>query len=343
MSEQNYYEALGVDRSASKEELKSAYRKLAMQFHPDKNIGDKDAEEKFKTISEAYEILSNDDKRSQYDRFGTVNNNGSHNFSRDPFADMFGNLGDIFGQTFGVHNGGFNRVHRGMDLRSDITIEFMEAINGVDKIIDINKHSTCDVCNGSGSKPGTGVSACKYCGGTGMFVTTQGPVRMQSTCPHCQGQGQVITNPCSRCNGSGLMIITKKLNVHIPAGVDNDSKLKISGEGDIIKNGAPGDLYVIIHVKPHKYFVRSGLNILYTKEISFVQAALGDEIIIPTLTGEQSILIMKGIQNDDRISIEGGGIKHGSQCGNQIVQIKIKTPTNLSAKQETLLREFNSL
>lgn len=343
MSEQNYYEILGVDRSAPKEELKSAYRKLAMQFHPDKNIGDKNAEEKFKKISEAYEILSDDNKRSQYDRFGNVSANGSHKFSRDPFADMFGNLGDIFGQTFGMPNGGFNRVHRGSDLRSDITLEFMEAIMGADKEIVIAKHAVCDICEGRGYKSGTSTTSCGPCRGTGMFTQRQGPMMMQSTCHYCNGAGRVISNPCTKCGGSGLMVVNKALNIRIPCGVNTGDRLCVANEGDYIQNGTPGDLHVVIHVKPHEFFQREGVNIIYNKNISFVQAALGDEIPIPTLTGEQSVRIIKGTQNGDNIVIESAGVKlNNGQVGNQIIYFHVKTPVNLSTKQEKLLREFNN-
>jgi len=342
MSEQNYYETLGVSRDASKDELKSAYRKLAMQHHPDKNPGDKEAEDKFKQISEAYNVLSDDQKRQQYDRFGRVENTNGGGF-RDPFKDMF-RFGDIFAHHFGAQgHQEFNRMQRGMDLRRDVALEFMEAVTGVDKEIDVNKHATCDECGGSGCKPGTSPTSCSPCGGTGMLTQRQGPMMMQSTCHYCNGAGRSIPNPCSKCNGSGLMVITKTLSVHIPCGVDTGNKLRIANEGDYVKEGVPGDLYVVLHVKPHKFFKREGLNIIYNKDISFVQAALGDEIIIPTLTGEQSVVIVKGTQNGDSFTIESAGIKLSEgQVGNQIIYFNVKTPTNLSTKQEKLLRAFNN-
>lgn len=350
MSEKrDYYEVLGVSKEASAEELKSHYRKLAIKYHPDKNAGSKEAEEKFKEASEAYQVLSDVQKRQIYDRYGHQGLQNSGFSSSGDFEDIFSSFGNIFEDFFGFGGSGGSgrsRVQRGSDLRYDMTLEFMEAAFGVEKEIDVHKRDTCDECNGTGCRKGTSPETCSHCNGTGQFIQSQGFFKVKTTCPYCRGKGRSIPHPCSKCNGTGRMEIKKKVSVKIPAGVDTDSKLRLTGEGESSPSGGPpGDLYVFIQVKQHKKFKRDHTNILCLVEISFVQAALGDTITIPTLEGEKDLKIPRGTQYGDTFKFKGQGIpslKSGRR-GDQIIHINIKTPTGLSKKQEKLLKEFDKL
>lgn len=350
MSEKrDYYEILGVARDASKADLKKAYRKLAIQFHPDKNPDNKEAEEKFKEASEAYEVLSDDNKRQIYDQFGHRGLEGAGHSGPSGFEDIFSSFGDIFEDFFGFGGGNnrTNRVRRGSDLRYNMTIEFMEAAFGTEKTITIPKLATCTECKGSGCAEGTRSETCSQCRGTGQFIQSQGFFKVKTTCPYCKGQGTIIPNPCRTCRGSGRVEVTRKVQVKIPAGVDVGSKLRLSGEGEAspTPGGSPGDLYVVINVKPHKFFQRDNTDIICAIDISFVQSILGDEITIPTLVGEKKLVIPKGTQYGDVFRLKGEGIAslRSGQRGDQIIKVIIKMPTKVSQKQVELLKQFDEL
>ena len=349
MSEKrDYYEVLGVQKNASKDELKAKYRKLAIKFHPDKNPDNKEAEEKFKEASEAYQILSDDEKRNVYDQFGHQGLDNSGFSSSGSFDDIFSSFGDIFGDFFGFgsSNSRSHREHRGADLRYDMTLDFMESVFGVEKKIEVQKLETCHNCEGTGCRQGTSVETCKHCHGTGQFVQNQGFFRVKTTCPYCRGKGSSIPHPCNKCVGSGRIKVFKKVSVKIPAGVDNDSRLRLTGEGEASPLGnSSGDLYVFINVEPHKKFKRDGTDILCLIEISFIQAILGDNIEISTLDGKKTLKIPKGTQYGDTFRFKGQGIPslRNKKRGDQIIQVTIKTPSKLSKKQIKLLKEFNKL
>jgi len=345
----DYYEILGVARDVSKADLKKAYRKLAIQYHPDKNPDNKEAEEKFKEASEAYEVLNDDNKRQIYDQFGHRGLEGAGHSGPSGFEDIFSSFGDIFEDFFGFGGGGGRgaRARRGSDLRYNMTIEFMEAAFGTEKTISIPKLSTCPDCKGSGCEEGTHSETCSQCRGTGQFIQNQGFFKVKTTCPYCKGQGTIIPNPCRKCRGAGRVEITRKVQVKIPAGVDVGSKLRLSGEGEASPSpdGSPGDLYVVINVKPHKFFQRDNTDIICAIDISFIQAILGDEITIPTLVGEKKLTIPKSTQYGDVFRLRGEGIAslRNGQRGDQIIKVIIKTPTKVSQKQVELLKQFDEL
>jgi molecular chaperone DnaJ len=351
MSEKrDYYEILGLGKTASKAEMKSAYRKLAIKFHPDKNPDNKEAEEKFKECSEAYEVLSDERKRQIYDQYGHQGLEGMGNSRSGGFEDIFSNFGDIFEDFFGFGNGGGGRgrrAQRGSDLRYDMTIDFMEAAFGTEKTIEIPKFEQCSACSGNGCQEGTSPETCHHCNGTGQFVQSQGFFKVKTTCPYCKGQGQTIPNPCTECRGEGRIKVTRKVQVKIPAGVDTGSKLRLTGEGEAapVIDGTPGDLYVVLKVKSHKFFKRDNIDIICVVDISFVQAALGDTILIATLTGEKKLKIPKGTQYGDTFRFKGEGIAslRSGRRGDQIINVVVKTPRRLSQKQEKLLKEFDKL
>jgi len=343
----DYYETLGVSRSAVENDIKASYRKLAMKYHPDKNPGNKEAEEKFKEASEAYEVLRDPQKRAIYDQYGHQGLEGSGFTGHSGFEDIFSSFGDIFEDFFGFNTGrrtsSRGRSQKGADLRTDIRLSFMQAAFGVETTLDVEKQDICPKCKGSACEPGTQPEACKHCGGSGQMSRTQGFFTVRTTCPHCRGNGQSIPHPCSNCRGAGKVRISKKVSVKIPAGVDNGSRLRLTNEGEAgIYGGPPGDLYVFIHVEPHEFFQRNNTDVICQIPISFVQATLGDKIIIPTLTGERELEIPKGAQPGDVLRFDGEGIpslKDGLR-GHQLIHLDIRTPTNLNKKQEELLREF---
>ncbi len=348
-TKRDYYEVLGVSRSADANEIKSKYRKVALQFHPDRNPGNKEAEDRFKEAAEAYEVLSNPEKRQIYDQYGHrglegMNGGGARGF-RD-FDDIFSSFGDIFEDFFGFRTGsrGQNRSMRGADLRYDLTIDFMEAAFGLETAIDIEKLATCPTCEGSGAKPGTEAQVCSQCRGSGQYVRTQGFFSVKSTCPNCRGQGKIITDPCPECRGDRQIVVKKKVSLKIPAGVDNGSRLRLTGEGEPGMNGGPpGDLYVFLHIRPHNFFERRNNDVICSIELSFIQAALGDEVTVPTLTGEETLKIPKGTQYGDTFRLAGQGVpslRNASVRGDQIVQVALKTPKHINKHQEDLLKEF---
>jgi molecular chaperone DnaJ len=347
-NKRDYYEILGVSRNVSEDELKSAYRKLALKFHPDRNPNDKDAEEKFKEAAEAYEVLRDREKRSLYDQFGHAGLEGSGFSGFGGFEDIFSSFGDIFEDFFGfgTRSRSRSRAQRGADLRYDLTLNFMDAAFGTETEIDVAKLEGCKECSGSGCEPGHHPESCRQCGGSGQISRSQGFFTVRTTCPVCRGQGQMITRPCPKCQGRGQVQVSKRVSVKIPAGVDNGSRLRLSGEGEPGGfGGPPGDLYVFIHVHPHEFFERRDNDLFCQINISFVQAALGDKITVPTLDGSKTLDIPKGTQPGDVFYFRGEGIPslRTRKRGDQLIQVMIKTPTNLSKKQEDILREFAKL
>ena len=344
-SKRDYYEVLNVDRNASDADLKKAYRKLALQYHPDRNPGDAAAEEKFKEAAEAYDVLSDAQKRQLYDRFGHQGLEGSGFSGFSGFEDIFSSFGDIFEDFFGLGSGrgSRNRQQRGADLRYDLSLTFLEAAFGVEKELALEKMDTCETCGGSGCQSGTQPETCNFCRGTGQMARSQGFFTVRTTCPHCRGTGQMIADPCRDCRGTGQIKTRKTVSVKIPAGVDTGSRLRLTNEGEAGRQGGPrGDLYVFIHVEPHDFFERDNSDVICRVPISFVQAALGDTISVPTLEEEKKLRIPKGTQYGDVFRFNGEGIPslRTGRRGDQIIQVIIKTPTGLSKKQESLLKEF---
>jgi molecular chaperone DnaJ len=344
-----YYEILEVERQASEEEIKKNYRKMAMQFHPDRNPGDKEAEEKFKEAAEAYEVLSDAQKREIYDRYGHegLSNTGFRGFSG--FEDIFSSFGDIFGDIFGFSNGrsrSRTAARAGSDLRYDLKISFLDAAFGISTEIQVEKLDRCRECDGSGTEPGKKPEACPRCQGRGQVTQSSGFFSISSTCPQCRGAGQVITHPCKTCRGMGREKTSKQVQVKIPAGVDTGSRLRLRGEGEQGEFGGPnGDLYVFIYVQEHEFFKRTEDDIYCRIPISFAQAALGASIEIPTLTGTERLKIPRGTQSGKVFRFRGKGIPHlrGYGAGDQVIETVVAVPTNLSRKQEELLKEFARL
>ena len=345
MAEKDYYKVLGVSKDASPDDIKKAYRKLAIKYHPDKNPGNKSAEEKFKEISNAYEVLSDPDKRKTYDQQGMegVKDMGFQGFTNND--DIFSHFSDIFGDySFGMRETG---PERGADLRYNLTAPFMDAVFGAERQIQIQRAETCEVCHGSGAKPGTNPIACTDCGGRG-FVS-QGKVRgsfnITTQCRRCGGSGKIISAPCSNCGGNGTVLANKTISVKIPSGSDTGTVLRLSGQGEAGTNGGPpGDLYVILQVQPHPTFERQGMDIVYHLPIKFTQAALGAEVKVPTLKGSAILKIPKGTQSNQTFRLRGQGIPDAQgQIGDELVKITIAVPRNLSQKEEELLRELEKL
>lgn len=347
-NKRDYYEILGIERHASDEELKKAYRKQALKYHPDRNPGDKAAEEMFKEAAEAYEVLRDPQKRQIYDQYGHQGLEGVGFSGFGGFEDIFSSFGDIFQDFFGFSSGrrSRTRAQRGADLRYDLKLSFMEAAFGTETHIEVNKRGVCPACGGSGSESGTHPETCPYCKGTGQATRTQGFFTLSTTCPTCNGRGQIIPHPCPECSGAGQVLVRKKVAVKIPGGVDSGSRLRLTGEGEAgVYGGQPGDLYVFIHVEPHEFFRRENNDVVCQVEISFVQAALGDKITVPTLTGTETLEIPKGTQTGEVFRLRGEGIPslRSRRRGDQLVQVAIKTPVHLNKKQEELLREFARL
>ncbi|WP_033074567.1 molecular chaperone DnaJ [Sphingopyxis sp. MWB1] len=344
----DYYELLQVDRSADDKTLKSAYRKLAMQYHPDRNPGCSDSEARFKAINEAYDCLKDPQKRAAYDRFGKdAFKNGGFGGAGGPGGGDFGDIGDIFESIFGSAFGGGRQQRgpaRGADLRYDMEIRLEDAFTGCTREIDVDVAARCDACDGSGAKPGTSTNRCSTCAGYGKVRAQQGFFMVERVCPTCQGAGEVIADPCGTCLGEGRVDRRKTLTVNIPAGVDEGTRIRLSGEGESGARGAaPGDLYIFLHMARHKLFEREGTTLFTRAPISFTTAALGGEIVIPGLDGQKHVIhIPAGIQSGKQLRQRGAGmpVLNGRGHGDLVVQIDVETPTRLSARQKELLREF---
>ena len=353
MSTQDYYETLGVARSASDDEIKKAYRKLAMKYHPDRNPDNKEAEEKFKEVQKAYDTLSDKEKRTMYDQYGHAA------FEQGAGAGGFGGFGgfggaqgfdfsDIFSQMFGGGGsaGGRQPDYSGADLQVGIEISLEEAAKGVKKRINIPTYEECDVCHGSGAKPGTSASTCSTCHGSGTVHVRQAIFQMQQTCPTCHGTGKEIKDPCVKCRGEGRTKTSKTVEVNIPAGIDDGQRIRLSGEGEPGQHGAPaGDLYVNVRVRQHKIFERNGLDLHCELPISFAIAALGGEVEVPTLDGKVKLHIPKETQTGRRMRVKGKGIKslRSSSTGDLYCHILVETPVNLTDRQKELLEEFEKI
>lgn len=347
----DYYEVLGVQRDSDPADIKKAYRQAAMKFHPDRNPGDKVAEESFKEASEAYEVLSDSQKRQLYDAYGHsgLENSGYHGFEGG-VDDVFSSFGDLFSEIFGFEGfagqqrgRGRSRSRQGADLRYDLVIDFKDCIHGIEKEIEVSKQETCEVCKGKGVKPGTDKEDCKTCNGSGQITQRQGFFMLQTTCPRCHGTGEHIPHPCEECRGHGQVLKKKKLTIKIPAGVDDGMKLVMRGEGEPGSKGAPhGDLYVFIGVHGDDFFKRHNDDVYCQIPISFPQAALGTHLTIPTLYGNQEVEIPAGIETGERIKVKGMGFPniHSKKKGDQIVEIVVKTPKKLTKNQKHLLEEF---
>jgi molecular chaperone DnaJ len=357
MAKRDYYEVLGVDRNASEEEIKKAYRKLAVKLHPDKNPGDKSAEEKFKEIGEAYEALSDPQKRAAYDQYGhaafdprTRAGRGGGFYGggfHDPFEifrEVFSGS-SIFEEFFGGRHDP-SQPQRGDDLRYDMEITLEEATLGCEKTISISKSVRCEVCDGSGMEHGSKARVCPTCGGHGVVLTSRGFISLRQTCPHCKGSGRIVEKPCKTCHGDGRHERNSEIKLRIPPGVDTGSRLRSTGNGEAGFRGGPaGDLYVILHVKPHEFFQRDGDDLVCEAPASFVQAALGAEIEVPTIDGKVSIKIPSGTQPGAAFRVKGKGVKNlqGYGHGDLHVRIQVEVPTHLNAEQKIKLREFAAL
>jgi len=354
MSKRDYYDVLGVNRDASDDDIKKAYRKLAMKYHPDRNPDSKEAEDKFKEVKEAYEMLSESDKRAAYDQFGHAgvdpNMGAGGGFRGGPggFGDFADAFGDIFGDIFGGRAGGGGRsnVYRGADLRYNMEITLEEAAKGCERQIRIPTHENCDVCHGTGAKPGTTPKTCSTCGGHGQVRVSQGFFSVQQTCPTCHGSGKQITDPCTKCHGAGQLKTHKTLNVKIPAGVDEGDRIRLAGEGEPGTNGGPsGDLYVVTHIKQHAVFQRDGMDLHCEMPITFATAALGGEIEIPTLDGMAKMKIPAETQSGKVFRLRGKGVKavRGNDYGDLMCHVVVETPVKLTDRQKELLREFEQI
>ena len=351
MSKRDYYEVLGVERTATEQEIKSSYRKLALKHHPDRNPGDKQAEDKFKEAAEAYSVLADTDKRHMYDRFGHAGLGGAATGGFDPtvftgFEDILGGLGDIFG--FGdVFGGGRRRSgpQRGADLRYDLEISFEESAKGAEEEIQIPRHETCETCNGTGAAAGSKPATCSQCHGRGQLRYQQGFFTVARTCGQCRGTGQVITKPCETCRGAGRLQKQRKIKVRIPAGIATGQRLRLSGEGEAGPNGGPaGDLYVVVLVQEHAFFQREGNDLYCAIPLNFPTLALGGDIKIPTLEGEESFSIPEGTQSGQTFRVRGHGMPDvtGRGRGDLLVTVNVVTPKKVTKEQRKLLEQLST-
>jgi molecular chaperone DnaJ len=347
MAKRDYYKVLELERTATEAEIKKAYRRLAMKLHPDRNPDDKSMEERFKEAKEAYEVLSDTNKRAIYDQHGHAGldqqrGGGAGVHPGEAFGDIFGDVfGDIFG---GGRRGGRSQVFRGADLRYDMELTLDQAVFGAAIEIDVPKLSECETCGGSGAAKGSNPSQCETCSGTGQVRISQGFFQLQQTCPRCRGSGKIVKNPCDTCLGQGRVRRTKKLSVKIPPGVDNGDRIRLSGEGEAGRNGGPaGDLYVEVRVLPHEIFEREGEHLTCEVPVSFSSAALGGTIIVPTLDGQVSLKIPAETQSGRVFRLRDKGVKpvRGGARGDLFCRVMVETPVKLSAEQRDLLRRFD--
>jgi molecular chaperone DnaJ len=350
MTKKDYYETLGVARNASDADIKKAYRRLAMKYHPDRNPGDKTTEARFKDAKEAYEVLSDSQKRAAYDQFGHAGVDpsaaagaagGFYSAGGANFADIFG---DVFGDIFGGGRARGAQVFRGANLRYSLELSLEDAVRGTEVRIRVPAMEKCDACQGSGAKVGTSSTVCRTCGGHGQVRMQQGFFSVQQTCPKCHGAGKVITDPCPTCHGAGRVQHTKTLSVKVPAGVDEGDQIRLAGEGEAGENGGPpGDLFVQIRLKPHSLFKREQDDLYCEMPVSFTTTVLGGELEVPTLDGRASIKIPPGTQSEKLFRLRGKGVRNvrSGQTGDLYCRISVETPVNLSAKQKELLQEFD--
>ena len=349
----DYYEVLGVERKASKKEISDAYRKLAIKYHPDKNPGDEEAVARFKEAAEAFEVLGDEEKRSRYDRYGHAGVNGPGGGSQfndvndifEAFGDLFG--GGIFGDVFGGGRRGGRQVRKGADVGCEVTLDLVEAAQGVTKTVEFERHEACDKCHGSGAKPGTSPQTCNYCGGRGQVVQASGLFRVQTTCPACHGSGTLIKDPCADCRGAGYIAQRVRREVVIPAGVDHHMRVRLPGEGEPSTSGGPrGDCYCVINIKEHPLFQREGQHLVCRVPITYAQAALGATIEVPTLDGREELRVPAGTQTGEVFKLRGRGMPDPRQRdsrgrrGDLLVQTNIEVPKHLSQREEELLREL---
>lgn len=346
----DYYEILGIGRSASADEIKKAYRQLAMKYHPDRNPGDHQAENAFKECTEAYEVLSDDQKRQIYDNYGHDGLKNSGYQGPGNFEEVFSSFGDIFGDLFGFGSSRSqarrNGPLPGNDLRYDLSIDFMDAVHGTNREVELTRRDTCWTCEGSGCRPGYQKQTCTTCNGRGQVIRSQGFFQVSSTCPQCRGEGQLVTHPCDDCSGSGLVAQTKKIAIKIPAGVDSGARMRLRGEGEGGRRGGPsGDLYVVIAVEPHEFFKREGEMIYCQFPISMVDAALGTKTEVVTIHGKKKLTIPEGAQSGQLFTLPGAGVPRirGGGSGDMIVELQVLTPTKLCDEQKKVLREFDTL
>lgn len=347
MAKRDYYETLGLARNASEDEIKKAYRRLAMKYHPDRNPDDKAAEEKFKEAKEAYEVLSDARKRSAYDQFGHAGVDagaaagaGAAYGRGAGFTDIFS---DVFGDIFGAGRAGAGPVHAGADLRYNLDISLEEAVHGTTVNIRVPAQTACRTCGGSGAKPGTKPTVCATCGGQGQVRMQQGFFSLQQTCPRCRGSGEIISDPCATCHGMGRIQEPKTLSVKIPPGVDSGDRIRLSGEGEAgFKGGPPGDLYVHINVREHPIFTREGNDLLCEVPVSLATAALGGELEVPTLDGRVKLKIPPETQSNKLFRLRGKGVRsvRGGETGDLLCRVTVETPVNLNARQKALLNEL---
>ncbi len=343
-----YYEVLSVSRDADGDVIKKSYRKLAMKFHPDRNPGDDEAESCFKEAAEAYEVLSDKQKRQIYDTYGHDGLKNSGYSGPGNAGDIFSHINEMFGDMFGF--GGRARQHdpnapvQGNDLRYDLDISFMDAAHGIEKEVEITKRETCWTCEGSGARPGHKPQTCPSCNGRGQVIRSQGFFQVSSTCPQCHGAGQVVAEPCNDCHGDGLINKKKKVKLKIPAGVDTGSRMRLTGEGEGgRRGGGSGDLYVVLHVQEHEFFLRDGQTVFLQFPMPMVKAALGCEVDVPTIKDSSKLKVPAGTQSGERFTLRREGIPslRGSGFGDMIVEIQVQTPTKLTKKQRELLQEFD--
>jgi molecular chaperone DnaJ len=344
MAKRDYYEILGVSRTATAEEIKKAYRRLAMKHHPDRNKDDDDASAKFKEVREAYEVLNNSDKRATYDQFGHEGLRGRSQgggFGADGFGDIFG---DVFGDIFGGSRRGRSQVFRGADLAYELRMDLEHAVRGDEVTIEVPTQVTCDECSGSGAAKGTKPVTCSTCGGAGQVRMQQGFFSIQQTCPACKGAGSVIMDPCTGCHGRGRIPKTKQLSVKVPAGVDDGDRIRLSGEGEAGRNhGPPGDLYVEIHVNPHKLFTRAGTDLTCEVPVGFATVALGGDVELPTLDGHVALKIPPGTQSGKVFRLRGKGVitVRDQRPGDLFARVVVETPVSLTEEQKMLLRKLD--
>jgi molecular chaperone DnaJ len=340
----DYYAVLGVERSASDKAIAEAYRKLAIKYHPDKNPGDEETVVLFKEAAEAFEVLSDVEKRARYDRFGHAGVGGGARQFAD-VNDIFAAFGDIFGDSaFGdLFGGGRRKANKGGDVRCDVTLEFIEAARGVTRFVEFERHEVCQDCGGSGAKKGSSRAKCSYCGGRGQVLQSTGIFRVQTTCPSCRGAGSIVKDPCAKCMASGFVRVRVKREVQIPAGIDDQMRVRLPGEGEPSPNGGPrGDCYCFIQVKEHSLFQREGQHLVVRMPISYSQAALGAKIEVPTLDGPYELKMPAGTQSGEVFKLRGRGMPspRGRGVGDLLVQVNIEVPKTLGPRQEELLRQL---